>query len=42
MFTLDKRLEKESLLIKELESIQIRLMDVDEIFWILLIPKNLI
>ena len=40
MFTLDKRLEKESLLIKELESIQIRLMDVDEIFWILLIPKK--
>ena len=40
MFTLDKRLEKESVLIKELESIQIRLMDVDEIFWILLIPKK--
>ena len=40
MFILDKRLEKESLLIKELESIQIRLMDVDEIFWILLIPKK--
>ena len=40
MFTLDKRLEKESLLIKELESIQIRLMDVYEIFWILLIPKK--
>ena len=40
MFKLDKRLEKDTLLIKELESLQIRLMDVDEIFWIVLIPKK--
>ena len=40
MFKLDKRLEKDSLLIKELERLQIRLMDADEIFWILLIPKK--
>ena len=40
MFKLDKRLEKDSLLIKELKRLQIRLMDADEIFWILLIPKK--
>ena len=40
MFKLDKRLENNTLLIKELERLQIRLMDVDEIFWIVLIPKK--
>ena len=40
MFKLDKRLENDTLLIKELKSLQIRLMDVDEIFWIVLIPKK--
>ena len=40
MFKLDKRLENDTLLIKDLKSLQIRLMDVDEIFWIVLIPKK--
>ena len=41
MFTLDKRLENDTFLIKDLESFQIRLMDVEEIFWLVLIPKKL-
>ena len=40
MFTLDKRLENDTFLIKDLESLQIRLMDVEEIFWLVLIPKK--
>ena len=40
MFTLDKRLENDTFLIKDLESFQIRLMDVEEIFWLVLIPKK--
>lgn len=40
MFTLDKRLENDTFLIKNLESFQIRLMDVEEIFWLVLIPKK--
>ena len=40
MFTLDKRLENDTCLIKDLESFQIRLMDVEEIFWLVLIPKK--
>ena len=41
MFTLDKRLENDTFLIKDLKSFQIRLMDVEEIFWLVLIPKKL-
>ena len=41
MFTLDKRLENDTFLINDLESFQIRLMDVEEIFWLVLIPKKL-
>ena len=41
MFTLDKRLENDTFLIKDLESFQIRLMDVEEVFWLVLIPKKL-
>jgi diadenosine tetraphosphate (Ap4A) HIT family hydrolase len=41
VFTLDKRLENDTFLIKDLESFQIRLMDVEEIFWLVLIPKKL-
>ena len=41
MFKLDKRLENDTFLIKDLESFQIRLMDVEEIFWLVLIPKKL-
>ena len=40
MFTLDKRLENDTFLIRDLESFQIRLMDVEEIFWLVLIPKK--
>ena len=40
MFKLDKRLENDTFLIKDLESFQIRLMDVEEIFWLVLIPKK--
>ena len=40
MFTLDKRLENDTFLIKDLENFQIRLMDVEEIFWLVLIPKK--
>jgi diadenosine tetraphosphate (Ap4A) HIT family hydrolase len=40
VFTLDKRLENDTFLIKDLESFQIRLMDVEEIFWLVLIPKK--
>jgi diadenosine tetraphosphate (Ap4A) HIT family hydrolase len=40
VFTLDKRLENDTFLIKDLESLQIRLMDVEEIFWLVLIPKK--
>jgi len=41
VFTLDKRLENDTFLIKDLESFQIRLMDVEEVFWLVLIPKKL-
>jgi len=40
VFTLDKRLENDTFLVKDLESFQIRLMDVEEIFWLVLIPKK--
>jgi len=40
VFTLDKRLENDTFLIRDLESFQIRLMDVEEIFWLVLIPKK--
>ena len=40
MFKLDKRLENDTFLIKDLQLFQVRLMDVEEIFWIILIPKQ--
>ena len=40
MFKLDKRLENDTLLIKELENLQVRLMNANEFFWIVLIPKK--
>ena len=40
MFTLDKRLESDTILVKELESFQVRLMNVREFFWIVLIPNK--
>ena len=40
MFKLDKRLESDTILVKELESLQVRLMNVREFFWIVLIPNK--
>ena len=40
MFKLDKRLERDTILVKELESFQVRLMDAKEFFWIVLIPNK--
>ncbi len=40
MFKLDKKLENDTLLIKELENLQVRLMNANEFFWIVLIPKK--
>ena len=38
MFKLDNRLENDSFLIQEIKNFQIRLMNVQEFFWIVLIP----
>ena len=40
MFKLDRRLENDTLLIKELENLQIRLMKAVEFFWIILVPSK--
>ena len=40
MFKLDKRLECDTILVKELDSFQVRLMDAKEFFWIVLIPNE--
>ena len=40
MFKLDKRLEKDTLFIKELKNFQIRLMNTVEFFWIVFIPNR--
>jgi diadenosine tetraphosphate (Ap4A) HIT family hydrolase len=40
VFKLDKRLEKDTFLIKNLENFQIRLMNAKEFFWIVLIPNK--
>ena len=40
MFKLDRRLENDTFLIKELETLQIRLMKAVEFFWIILIPNK--
>ena len=40
MFKLDKRLESDTILVKELESFQVRLMNAREFFWIVLIPNK--
>ena len=44
MFKLDNRLENDSFFIQEIKNFQIRLMNVQEFFWVLLIPikSNLI
>ena len=44
MFKLDNRLENDSFFMQEIKNFQIRLMNVQEFFWVLLIPikSNLI
>ena len=41
MFKLDKRLESDTILVKELKSFQVRLMNANEFFWMVLIPNKL-
>ena len=41
MFKLDDKLEQDSFLVKEYNDFQIRLMDVSEVFWIILIPTKI-
>ena len=38
MFKLDNRLENDSFFMQEIKNFQIRLMNVQEFFWIVLIP----
>ena len=40
MFKLDNRIEQDSFLVKENNDFQIRIMDISEVFWVILIPKN--
>ena len=40
MFKLDNRIEKDSFLVKENNDFQIRIMDISEVFWVILIPKS--
>jgi diadenosine tetraphosphate (Ap4A) HIT family hydrolase len=40
VFKLDKRLESDTILVKELKSFQVRLMNAKEIFWMVLIPNK--
>ena len=40
MFKLDNRIEQDSFLVKENNDFQIRLMDISEVFWMILIPKK--
>ena len=40
MFKLDKRLESDTILVKELKSFQVRLMNAKEFFWMVLIPNK--
>jgi diadenosine tetraphosphate (Ap4A) HIT family hydrolase len=40
VFKLDKRLEKDTFLIKNLENFQVRLMNAKDFFWIVLIPNK--
>ena len=40
MFKLDNRIEQDSFLVKENNDFQIRLMNISEVFWVILIPKK--
>ena len=41
MFKLDDKIEQDSFLVKEYNNFQIRLMDVSEVFWVILIPSKI-
>ena len=41
MFKLDNRIEQDSFLVKESNDFQIRIMDVREVFWVILIPTKI-
>ena len=41
MFKLDDKLEQDSFLVKEYNDFQIRIMDVSEVFWVILIPTKI-
>ena len=41
MFKLDNRIEQDSFLVKEFNDFQIRIMDVSEVFWVILIPTKI-
>ena len=40
MFKLDDKIEQDSFLVKEYNDFQIRIMDVSEVFWVILIPTK--
>ena len=40
MFILDPRLKSDTILIKESDNFQIRLMNVEDFFWVILIPNK--
>ena len=40
MFKLDNRIEKDSFLVKDNNVFQIRIMNISEVFWVILILKN--
>ncbi len=40
MFVLDPRLENDTILVEDKENFQIRLMNVKEFFWVILIPSK--
>ena len=41
MFKLDNRIEQDSFLVKENNDFQVRLMDISEVFWVILIPTKI-
>ena len=41
MFNLDNIIEQDSFLVKEFNDFQIRIMDVREVFWVILIPTKI-
>ena len=41
MFKLDNRIEQDSFLVKEFNDFQIRIMDVKDVFWVIIIPTKI-